>query len=353
MRRLALLGLVLLLTSCSTHHHKPPKPPTPPTPPAEQRVSLDELRARQRFATEHIQFPYGYTAAKLASDIVHGGRPRLDGVEVAITIVSLPMYVYLHGDPAAQEQARAYWRTWLACEKAGCKDKFGTWRDWRLPSMNCSMNWQLTRHGGLFFGTLVLGEAEAARYGDPVKVRAAKARFLDVLTGAAYYDPYGNKIGEGPCAAHGSAGDDPEPYRSRHYGPRCIDTILAAAECGDADVERVAQAEADKVVAHMRPCVREDGLIDPTACPEFRFDTGTRCPGYCPPDKYPPCSCTPVLRQYGLQCGPGETPGVVYIWFKKQWRGEFDGSDERCTCGDQYYFQSQYIFGEKWRPLLK
>lgn len=335
--------VALWFAACGRHGHKPPKPPTPPPPPppAETRVSLAELRARQHSVVDQISFSWGYLATRAAANVARGGTPSMDGVKVTYTLVSWPLYCAKHGDTATVEKARAYWRQWLTCEKSGCVNDHGDYEDWRQNSMVCSLNHQLTRNGGIYFATLVLGVDEAARYGDPSKVRVAKERFLDVLQGRWWYDQYGNRITEGPCKTTTSAGDHPEPYRSRHYGPRCLDTMWTAADMGDPDVRADAGSELDKVVTHMRPGVREDGLLDPTILPEFRADTGTRCPQY----------CQSVLREHGLECGPGETPSVVYVWFKKQWPAEFGGKDPRCDCSEQYYFQHQYVGGETWRPL--
>lgn len=307
-------------------------------------MAEQELRARQREAAEKVGIPPYYGPARRAADIARGGPPILDGVDVNYWYSVIVPYVYRHGDATQKERARAYARKYLGCEYRGCDGQ-----DFRKSGSVWSLNHQLVRQSGVYFSVQILGEAEARRYGDPGKTPRAKQMILDVLTGASWYGADGSKIPD----RQPSAGDHPEPYRSRHYAPRCLMYMMALAELAEPDVAAVAMRELDKWYAHMRPGVRPDGTWDEAKLPHYRADTCTRCPCQRGCDDNCPDTCIDRVRAAGLTCHPGETQVIGFIFVPgTSFNTEFSGGDGPCRkrSGDEQWMDGPR-FLTAWRPL--
>lgn len=340
----------LFLGACSIFQHGGSSPthgvpsasPAPgPTPPAgPQRISLQDLRAKQAAVGNAIHSPY--REVQMAVRVANGGQASIDGLGVGYWLSALPFYLFYNGQP---DQAKAYFRAWLKCEAGKSACGYGNKPTWRDGSMVCSLNHQLARQFGIYAATMVLGPSEASQYGDPKKVAVAKQHLMDILTGAAWFDTEGNK-NVGQCDGGASAGDQPEGWRSRHYASRFWNYVWAAADFGDPDVMKQAGLELDKAMAHMKPGVGDNSIWDETILPHFRDDTSTRCPQI----------CTDVFSKYHITCAPQETPVISYLLFpgKQMWVG-FGGESKQADCGPSersfFFYEYLYMGGNNWRPL--
>lgn len=354
------LSIALLVFVVGCHHREGPKTdPVPPgthgtvQPPHQgKRMSMKQLRERQKFVAEEVaRLPQSaYAMPRWSAHAARTGKYRFSwngvGREALYFHFTYPMQAFFESnDPGVKEEVRKYYRNWLRCEFNKGDQPTCINLDWRRGSSVCSANHQC-RQIAIANAVHVLGEREALRWGDPQKVRNAFERAKNVMTGAAYYDAYGNPLDAGPCWSPGrSLGDHPEGHRSRHYWNRVIIPLMGVADYGPPELAAIARTELDKWLEHLRPCVK-NGVWDPRikGCEDFRWNTGTRCPQY----------CAHLWKPLKLNCHPSESLHMSWIVFPgTKWRPEFAAQEPCPEAVETHFIDYLYSFGKGWRPKLK
>lgn len=289
------------------------------------RMSVAQLHERQLHAARSIVlYPKAAVSAwpRAGAALAQGLPVSLADLEPDYWRWPLALHLAKQGDPAA----KAWFRTWLDREK-------GEWQRWPLGSLNH----QLTRYGGLYAATLVLGVEDAKRHGSPCVAHADRI-IRDVMTGQWWGGCEVWKEHKGP-----SAGNHAESFRSRHYLPRNWNTLWAIADHGNVPEAAIAAAELDRALENMRPGVMPTGLLDEGKLPRHRAEKDFT--GF-----------AENWKPFGLTAHPGASQVVVYLLFPAApWRPELQGhNDRRRQMDERHESWNDYLLvaGSRWRPLL-
>jgi len=271
-----------------------------------------------------------------------------------------------------------YWRwaiPWYLAKEKGINMRrwFARWLDDEIgseseKSMAGSLNHQMCRQVGRL-ACAELGILDR-RFSTVDAFRENQKKIvLAILRGegwvATWIDPlsidpdHGERLPWGLCA---------EPTRSRHYGARNWEFILALADLtDDAEIREEACRQMDAALEILRKGVRSDGLWDECLLPPARthsdhcfFEEGTD--RFCPDGVKIDIGCgsstllkepddhdfIELLKKFDLTRDPDDTPVLSYLLLGRPWRPEFQGTRQSKL---QQWLAYAYIAGRVWRPL--